>query len=221
MKADRLVRTAYLQSKRRMGRNEWCSQTKQLLVSLGLGHLWQTERVGAEKSWKSLIASCIKAREQREWLARIDQTPKLRVYRTLKRELVREDYLELEVEDRRSIAMMRSGTNPLRVEQGRWKREKLPERTCLLCVQGKIETEQHFLLECWVLDRERRNLWRSIMAATGYDFRLMRDDAQWLLEVCLGVGLPQQDARRQIFSAVGGFIAAALERRKKTLAAVV
>ena len=218
MKGNRLLRAVYLQSKNRAGRNEWCSQTKQLLVSLGLGHLWQTEQVGGEKDWKNLVRSCIKAREQKEWLAKIDQTPKLRVYRTLKRELVREDYLELDVEERRSIAMMRSGTNPLRVEQGRWKREKLAERTCLLCVQGKIETEQHFLLECWVMERERRLLFKNILAATGYDIRLMRDDAQWVLEVCLGVGLPQQETRREIWKAVAGFIAVALERRKKLLA---
>ena len=139
------------------------------------------------------------------------------MYRTLKTVLAREDYLELDVEERRLLTMMRSGTNPLRVEHGRWKKEKLEERTCLLCVQGKIETEQHFLLDCWVLARERKHCFQEVLRKTGYNLDLMRGDAQWLLEVCLGVGLQQQETRRAIFKLVAAFLAAGLEKRRHLL----
>ena len=103
MKDHRLARAIYLQSKGRASKSmtDWCCRTKKTLCSLGLGHLWVTEQVGAAADWKNLLKSSLQEREQREWLRRLEEKDKLRLYRTLKTTLKKEDYLELDVEARR------------------------------------------------------------------------------------------------------------------------
>ena len=66
---------------------------------------------------------------------------KLRLYRTLKNDLRRESYLALPLESRRKLTEMRSGTQGLRIETGRWEKEPLEERMCKVCVCGPIEDE--------------------------------------------------------------------------------
>ena len=48
------------------------------------------------------------------------------------------------------IAQLRTNSHQLRCETGRWKRPKeaWEERICRFCNSGKVETEQHFILEC-------------------------------------------------------------------------
>ena len=101
---------------------------------------------------------------------------------------------------------MRSGSSPLRVEQGRWKGELLCNRKCQLCVTGEVETEKHFLLECWVLDKERSSLFRNILLETGFDLLRMNDDTQWQLEVLLGVGFVEKQSRLVTYQLVGEFL---------------
>lgn len=53
----------------------------------------------------------------------------------------------------RTVASIRTGSHHLRCETGRWHSTgqtsiPLSERTCLLCHQGTVESEQHALLEC-------------------------------------------------------------------------
>src|SRR4051794_3212850 len=60
----------------------------------------------------------------------------------------REEYLRLPNEQRSLIATMRSGTNCLRVETGRWLGEALENRICVLCGTGAVEDEQHFVVSC-------------------------------------------------------------------------
>jgi hypothetical protein len=45
--------------------NDWCSQVHNTLGSIGLGHIWDTEEVGSEKDWKSLLKASIQAREEK------------------------------------------------------------------------------------------------------------------------------------------------------------
>ena len=51
---------------------------------------------------------------------------------------------------RRAMARLRLGCLQLRIETGRFERPKRnpEERICLQCNLGKVETEEHFILEC-------------------------------------------------------------------------
>ena len=84
------------------------------------------------------------------WLERLEKKPKLRTYQTFKRTLQLERYLSVEkhIEGRYLLTRIRSGTNSLRIETGRRKREQEVDRICRTCVSGDIENERHFILNC-------------------------------------------------------------------------
>ena len=86
--------------------------------------------------------------------------PKFRLYRTLKFEFAREEYLDVIVdpEERRLMTGMRGGINSLRVEVGRWSAEQLEERTCSFCARKEVEDEAHAILKCGTYYRERQEL---------------------------------------------------------------
>ena len=61
----------------------------------------------------------IRAREEMEWKAKLEEKPKLRLYRTLKFDLEQEEYLNViqDSEARRLMTALRGGTNMLAVEK--------------------------------------------------------------------------------------------------------
>ena len=132
MDDTRLVKRIYKQRRKQKPKRyrDWCSQIHRTLISLQLGHVWESETVGKEQDWKRLIKTCLHAREETYWKEQMEKKSKLRLYRTLKFTLVREEYLDvvMEAPERRLVTQMRGGTNLLRVELGRWKGEKLEEQ---------------------------------------------------------------------------------------------
>jgi hypothetical protein len=199
--------------------NDWCSQVRKTLVSIGLGHIWDTEEVGSEKDWKSLLKASIQAREEKEWITEMSLLPKLRTYRKLKFVLEREEYLETitDSEERRRRTALRGGTNPLRIEIGRWKGEQIHDRTCTLCAKGEIEDEAHVLLVCSTYERERSEMFSKIQMATNYNFNSMRGDQEWSLQMLIGVGCSQRRKRLYMQSEVAKFIAAMFRKRTRLL----
>ena len=86
-------------------------------------------------------------RNEEEWRRMMETKPKLRTYRSLKTDLKPEKYLE--IDDRRLrkwIVRLRSGTNRLRIETGRWKDEEIEDRKCMYC--DEVEDERHFVISC-------------------------------------------------------------------------
>ena len=80
---------------------------------------------------------------------------KLRTYRQLKTELRFEEYLMTRDREAREVmTRLRGGTNELRIETGRYpvtNRDRplaVSERRCLICMNGEIEDETHFMLDC-------------------------------------------------------------------------
>ena len=49
---------------------------------------------------------------------------------------------------RRVVFSLRSGSNRLRIETGRWRREKEEDRVCKFCESKEIENEVHFAVSC-------------------------------------------------------------------------
>lgn len=143
------------------------------------------------------------------------QKDKLRLYRTLKSELEREEYLDVlwDREERRSMAALRGGTNKLRVETGRWINEELKERTCSLCASGHIEDESHTLLHCFTYERERRRMFKNILEGTGIDCLKMKGDRDWLLHMLIGAGSGEREKRDCIIKAVAKFLEGLFRKR--------
>ena len=81
----------------------------------------------------------------------------LRTYRVIKNDLETEKYLEQGTgQQRKVIAMIRGGTNDLRIETGRYEKLEEKERICIFCESGEVEDERHFLHRCeaWKNERE-------------------------------------------------------------------
>jgi len=217
MDDTRLVKQVYRYRKKQNAKrvNDWCSLVQKTLVSLDIGHVWQSELVGDEGAWKKLLKASIQAREEKEWKARVEIQPKLRLYRTLKFNLHQEEYLHVikDREERRLITALRVGTNVLAVETGRWKGEALEERTCSACATGNIENELHFLLDCSAYERERRRLYQRIRTATDFDFRQMEGETDWLAQMMLGVSCPNKNKRQSIQRETAKFVELAMQKR--------
>ena len=88
---------------------------------------------------------------------------KLRTYAKLKTEIGIEKYLSIteNIIERTAITKIRLSNHDLMIEKGR--HHKLPphERFCLFC-KNKIETEQHFMLECNTFENPREQLCSEI-----------------------------------------------------------
>ena len=173
MDDDRIVKMIYRASKNRLEREEefnaaitptWCQYTRRLMKKLDLETEWNTEQVeGGEADWNKLIRERIHEREQRKWLQKCLKKPKLRTYVWLKRRLRMEPYLSVH---HRSglpeLTKLRGGTNRLRIEQGRYRKEAVEERVCEVCDSKQTEDEKHFMLECKVYDDLREKMWREV-----------------------------------------------------------
>ena len=90
----------------------------------------------------------------------IENTPKLRTYNEFKDSWDVEKYLTIDLSrnDRSSIAQLRLGILPLRIETGRFVRETIEQRICIFCTENVIETEYHFIWKCDKYDNIRNVL---------------------------------------------------------------
>ena len=152
MREGRLPRLIYEGQKEQADHeHSWTAYTKKLLMELDLQDFWQSQKITLNKNgWNNLIEEKIQEREQREWRRRALSKPKLRTYIKYKEILKEEEYLKNEdTIGRRMLARLRSGTNNLRIETGRYERPRIPEkyRTCLICMED-TENEEHFLHHC-------------------------------------------------------------------------
>lgn len=94
--------------------------------------------------------------------------PKLRTYSLLKKQLLPEPFLT--VYHRIGIpelVKIRGGTNRLRIEQGRYKKEAITQRICESCESKEIEDERHFMLKCPAYQTIREKMWKEFEKSTG------------------------------------------------------
>ncbi len=200
MENDRIVKIIYQESRRRMETEEaartrgeevvmtdtWCAYTKKLMRELHFEQEWAEERVPPEEEWNEILRERIHDREQIKWRTHCLLKPKLRTYAILKKELRTEPYLE--VHHRGGIpelAKLRGGTNRLRIEQGRYKKEKVEERVCEFCDSKEVEDEKHFMLECKMYNDFREEMWRKFEETTGTS-RTDYENAEQKLNALIG-----------------------------------
>ena len=223
MEDSRLVKQIYKQCKERTGyqKRSFCYSIQTLLNKFDLGHLWKSELIGELNDWEARIQACVRQYDQDIWASAVQMKPKLRTYKMLKAGVRREEYLSWEITDEQRVlyARLRSGSHQLRIERGRWEHEVEAERLCLVCGTGVIENERHFLLECFVFERPRCNMYRRIKQETGYDLVSMKEseDSNWLLQVLLGNVLPGREIRHCVGKAVAAFVAVAMRKRTRSL----
>ena len=138
------------------------------------GEYWENDKALEEKNWNKLLRERIHEREEKQWLQVIHEKPKLRTYiHTLKHKLKQEQYLL--VRDRKGVpelTKLRTGTNRLRIEKGRWEKLLPEERTCVFCDSKAIEDEKHFMLFCPTYEGVRQKLWTQLERLFSYPVRI-------------------------------------------------
>ena len=203
MGQERLPKKVYEWELRLGVERSWKVYTRELLETLGLGANWDKQKIDESKDeWNKIIKKRIHKREEEEWKRRMQHRPKLRTYRKVKDKLEVEGYLSSkDVEGRRMLARIRSGTNKLRIETGRHTGLAEEDRKCWFGC-GKTEDEKHFLLECKMYDDFRKHLVRRI-GEENYEGREM--------EVMMGKG-KEEETREAIT-----YIKRAMARRERIL----
>ena len=87
--------------------------------------------------------------------------PKLRLYNMFKPDLTQEDYFSMNISkiNRSLFAQLRAGILPLQIEVGRFRNIPISERLCIICNNGEIDDEIHFVCSCPVYSEFRTPLY--------------------------------------------------------------
>src|SRR5262249_40377394 len=151
--------------------------------------------------------------------------PKLRTYCKLKTTLRREPYLE--VYNRKGLpelAKLRGGTNRLRIEKGRYRKEEVSERLCVFCDRQEVEDEKHFLLKCTLYNEEREQLKRSYEEITQTKLENLESEDEQLRALIGDTHQPKEEEDKNsirtktynnIISHVMDFILTAMRKRRR------
>ena len=125
------------------------------------------------------------------------------------------------------MTKLRTGTNMLRVETGRWERInskvegknvriKMPreQRICKLCVMNKVEDETHFLVECEAYQNRRKTMEKEIQRYLTKDKLIWstmsdKEKAKWL------VGDDKLKGRVTKRDTIKGYIADIYQQRQR------
>ena len=129
----------------------WSAEVECILSRNNMGETFKSSIFNLRLSIEQLRSSLI-SKDRLKLKTLCLNLPKLRTYVTVADFDSPKMYLlkPLSYNQRRSMARIRLGCLQLRVETGRFEKpkRKLEDRICLQCSLDKVETEEHFLLEC-------------------------------------------------------------------------
>ena len=181
---SRIQKHLYLASCTKKNRVTWASEMKKVFNRYGLDNVWRNHNsvfnldgknnngaqdINQHKNfWKRFITKKIMHFEEQNWLQLIndrEKYPKLRTYCLFKTKLRLEDYLLTKGNPwgRQILTSLRSGTNKLMIEKGRWMGIQKEDRLCLQCDLKIAESEKHFLIACPKYEHLRVDLFTKII----------------------------------------------------------
>ena len=189
MDDSRLVKKVYIVTQRIGKDTSWARIVKGILGKYGLDYLWEDQKRvldldgkgnGEAKTlsdhkafFKKFIRSRIQEQEQKVWLNSMKgddvSQRKLRTYVTFKKKLCLEKYLlaDSDWKGRSYHTSLRTGTNVLEIDKGRYEGIHRTLRFCKQCELKVVEDEKHFVLQCPLYKQLRANLFKSILTISG------------------------------------------------------
>ena len=203
MDDSRLVKQAYSMSKQawETHRTNWSSTIKKIFHKYGLDALWGDEQkvflldlknteakspTAHRNYWKTYVKKVIHQVEENKWRAGMEDKiritkeakmmrSKLRTYRTFKTKLRLENYLLITGSYRGRMLMttLRSGTNALEIEKGRYNHLDECDRLCKQCDSKVVENEEHMVTECDRYSDTRLDLYLKIYQITNSKWNLL------------------------------------------------
>jgi hypothetical protein len=137
--------------------NIWAKQLQDVLLSCGLGEAWYNQGVGNVNAFLKLCKQRFFDIARQQWHTELSDMSRLSLYSHLKFDLSIETYLNsinkpLYI---RTLASLRMGNLPIRVNTGRYEHLPKDERTCTYCDDGTIDDEYHLIVKCKFTQSER------------------------------------------------------------------
>ena len=223
MKSKRWTRRVYVRSREEFEKGEktWCTYTHKLLHDLDMEGVWESEETGDKSEWNTRVFEAIQEREIVMWREQLKSKPKLRTYETIKNELELELYLSSSTNTagRKIMSAIRTGSNVLRIETGRYWNPMIPveERICWCCGEA-VEDEKHFVIHCREYDEERSEMFQAISRVTDGMFtqqQLVNTQTDQLFKMLLGGEIGCNES--EVICCVQTFLVRAMRKRRKFL----
>ena len=141
--------------------SKWLCNIKRILDETGNSNIWLYQNevaVNVNRTWlcknieRTLIDQYIA-----KWSHEVDISPKSFYYRGFKCEFGYEKYLNMSnTKNRITLTRFRTSNHRLPIETGRWSNTPRNERLCIICDEGCVCDEYHFILECSGLSAVRQ-----------------------------------------------------------------
>ena len=147
MKHDRLTKAVfdYMYDNQSIG--SWCYYVKEMFRKMDKLTVFQNKVECDIQEIKGKVHQMQTDNLDRE----ITKKPKLRLFKQLvKDERNPQVYVKLNINasERSLLSQLRMGILPIRLETGRFNNLKIDDRVCMICNNGEIEDEIHFLFSC-------------------------------------------------------------------------
>ena len=128
------------------GVNNWCACVKDIFIECNLIQ-WYERKALCDLNF---IRQKLRENDEIIWKQRLENKPKLHLYRSIKLHYAVEKYVfdNINFSQRSFIAQLRFGTLPLAVETGRFTGIKRDDRVCPICDSNNVEDELHFIFIC-------------------------------------------------------------------------
>ena len=126
----------------------WALEVNNLLNDLGYSFLWNNENITLLQLNKAIER--LHDQYLQYFYSELSTCPKLIAYNKIKREFIREKYLDCVTNDKHRIALsrFRCSAHKLAIEEGRYRNIERNQRFCTRCNTNVVENEYHFMLVC-------------------------------------------------------------------------
>ena len=145
--------------------NLWTNKVKVLLQRKGFYDIWLFPTSVNLKILLPIFRNRLIDIYVSEWFKDINNRPSLFVYRPLKVNFNRSNYLKKMTIPtyRNAVAKLPLSVHNLFIEIGRHKNIIINERICSLCTHNEVEDEYHFLLICPAYNELRHSYLKNII----------------------------------------------------------
>ena len=132
---------------------------KSILDDCGCSFLWNTDMLPAQDELKVFLKQRLSDQFKQFWQSCITDSAKSLNYRIFKTFHEFENYLNiLTIKEGILFCRFRTTNNYLPIETGRWRNIERENRHCHLCNSGELGDEYHYILECSILNEQRKRL---------------------------------------------------------------
>ncbi len=141
------------------GKHNWTSRLKSLLYSFGFGNTWENQLTINHQLFVIIFRQRLIDCFVQKWKGDIEVSTVMPFYKFIQPEFIFSNYLSIvrNVYLRKCLTRIRLGTHGLRVETGRYGRNRIErnQRYCPLCETQDIEDSYHFIIVCPALTQIR------------------------------------------------------------------